>query len=71
MAFGKILYFINKAKVNEPGTVIFSKLPEDIYGGSTEERPVMRLAGKPEANVLQKYIAGEMVHMPKTSKLFL
>lgn len=71
VAYGKVMYFIQKRKVNEPGTVIFSKLPEEIYGDSTDERPVMRLAGKPDKVTLNKYIAGEMVHMPKTSNSFL
>lgn len=67
VAYGKVMYFIQKGKVNEPATVIFSKLPIEIYGELTEEKPVMRIVGKPEQNALNKHIAGEMVQMPQKS----
>lgn len=67
VAYGRVLYFIQKGKVNEPGSVNYVKLPEEVYGDCTEERPVMRITGKPEEAALEKYISTEKLQMPKTS----
>ena len=70
VAFGKTRYFIKKGKATEVGSIIYCQLPEEVYGDGMEERPVMRIAGKPDEAALRKVFASERLHLPSASKLY-
>lgn len=65
--YGQAKYFIKKEKANEVGSIIFTKLPEEVYGDMYDERPVMRLAGKPDVTMLNKVFGAERMLLPKMS----
>lgn len=68
--YGQAKYFIKKEKANEVGSIIFTKLPEEVYGDMYDERPVMRLAGKPDVTMLNKVFGAERMLLPKMIRVY-
>ena len=64
---GKVMYFVKKAKSTDVSTIVYSRLPEDVFGDRLEEKPLMRIAGITEKETLENTFASERQFLPKYS----